>query len=484
MMISPWIAFLAWVPISVYFFRRYPVRVAVLANFIAGWAVLPSAAYTPTTALFPYWILGACLSSNHFFTKASVTGITCLLGILLVDRPCFSRFHLNFWDLPMVVWCTVPLLSAIANSQAFIPVLGIELYQVLAWGVPYLAGRLYFNDTESLGLAAKAFVLAGMAYVPICLVEFFTGPQLYAHLYGYQPYRWVGAQRYVGFRPVGLLEDGNQLGIWMATSTLIAIWCWRHRLANAIFGIPIAWISATLLVVTLLCQSGGSIVLLFCLLPFAFVRQSHLPRVLATLLLVGIVGSIGLRLANTISLRSLVEHNPAAYASARFLKQIKRGSFGWRLSRDEQHVTSALKKPLLGSGQWDWWKSGSSRPWSLWLLAFGMYGVVGLLALECLQLLPVARASWAPFGRGTLEGLDLRNALAAAILMSAIDNLLNGSMILPLLLVIGGLSAPGFALPAGATPTAQRLPRRNWMTRSRTPSHIRQFPAVEHLNAR
>jgi hypothetical protein len=406
--------------------------------------------------------------------------MTCLVGILLVDRPSFGRFQLNFWDLPMLVWCTVPLLSAIANSQAFLPALGSELYQTLAWGVPYLAGRLYFNDTESLGLAANALVLAGMAYVPLCLLEIFTGPQIYAHLYGYEPYRWIGAQRYVGFRPVGLLEDGNQLGIWMATSALIAIWLWRHRLVNAIFGIPIAWISATLLGVTLLCQSGGSIVLLFCLLPFAFVRRSYLPRVLAALLLVGIAGSIGLRLANTISLRSLVENNPAAYASARFLKEIKRGSFGWRLSQDERHVTSALNEPLLGSGQWNWWKASSSRPWSLWLLAFGMYGMVGLLALECLQLLPVARVLWAPFARGAIEGLELRNALAAAVLMSAIDNLLNGSMILPLLLVIGVLSAPSFSLAASVTPTAQRLTQRNWEPRGRAPSRIRQSSSVEH----
>ena len=55
-MISSWIAFLAWVPISLYFFRRYPVRIAVLINFIGGWAVLPSAAFSPTNAIFPYWI--------------------------------------------------------------------------------------------------------------------------------------------------------------------------------------------------------------------------------------------------------------------------------------------------------------------------------------------------------------------------------------------------------------------------------------------
>ena len=116
MMIPPWIAFLAWIPISGYFFRRYSIRVAVLINFFAGWALLPSASYTPTAAVFPYWILGASLPSNYFFTKASMTGMTCLIGILLFDRPSFSRFQLSFWDLPMLVWCTAPLLSATANS--------------------------------------------------------------------------------------------------------------------------------------------------------------------------------------------------------------------------------------------------------------------------------------------------------------------------------------------------------------------------------
>jgi hypothetical protein len=69
-----------------------------------------------------------------------------------------------------------------------------------------------------------------------------------------------------------------------------------------------------------------------------------------------------------------------------------------------------------------------------------MYGLIGLLALECLQLLPVARVVWFPLARSDIEAFNLRHALAAAILMSAIDNLLNGAMILPLLVVIGGMS--------------------------------------------
>jgi hypothetical protein len=456
MMIHPLLALAAWLPISLFCFRRYAVRIAILINFVAGWAVLPSAAFTTTDTPFPYWVLGTCLPSNHFFTKASVTGITCFIGVVLFDRESFSRFKLSFWDLPMLAWCILPLFSGLANEQAFSVMVRSELYQILAWGVPYFFGRVYFTDPVSLRMAAKAFVIAGMAYVPICLIEIFTGPQIYAHLYGYQPYRWIGAQRYIGFRPIGLLEDGNQLGIWMATSALIAIWLWRRRLAAAIFGVPIAWISGILLVVTLLCQSVGSIFLLLCLLPFVFIRQSYLPRAIAALFLLAILGFMGLRMANFISLRSLVEHNATAYSAAQFLKGIQRQSLGWRLSQDEKYIDTALRAPLLGSGAWDWWKGSGSRPWGLWLLALGMYGLAGLLALQCLQLLPVARILWSPLARGDTQGFDLRNALAAVILMSAIDNLLNGSMILPLVLVIGGLSTQSAAASAAAPKAPHR----------------------------
>ena len=439
-MISPELALFAWIPISLYFFRRYPIRKALLINFLGGWAVLPSAHYALSSDPFPYWIIGVSLPSNYFLTKATITAVAGLLGTLLYNRRFCRRFELSFWDLPMVIWCVVPLLTGVANPQNLGQGIRGAIYQSLAWGVPYFLGRLYFSDTDSLRLAAEAFVIAGLAYIPICLVEIFTGPQLYALIYGYQPYRWTGAARYLGFRPIGLLENGNQLGIWMATSALIAGWLWKRRAVDRILRIPIGWVAVILFTTTLLCQSAGSILLLVCFLPFVFVRQRYLPRALAVVLVIGILGFAGVRLANVVSLRTLVKRNASARATAHFLRKIKRGSLGWRLEQDERHVGVALRTPILGSGQWDWWQGGTARPWGLWLLAFGMYGMVGLLALQLLQLLPVARVVWFPLARSDIQAFNFRHALAAAILMSAIDNLLNSSMILPLLLVIGGVS--------------------------------------------
>ena len=80
------------------------------------------------------------------------------------------------------------------------------------------------------------------------------------------------------------------------------------------------------------------------------------------------------------------------------LTSIGRHSLAWRFARDEGHIVVALQKPLLGSGQWNWWQAGDSRPWSLWLLVFGMYGLVGLIAFGTILLLPVLRAVWPPEG--------------------------------------------------------------------------------------
>ena len=281
----------------------------------------------------------------------------------------------------------------------------------------------------------------GICYVPICLFEICAGPQLYAFLYGYQPYRWVGAARYMGFRPIGFLEDGNQLGIWMAAATLLAVFLSVHRLTGRILGMPIGWVAAGLAGVTLLCQSAGSILLLLFLLPLALLKRRSVLRAFVVVLVLGILSFALFRMTNLVSLRALEQRNGLAHSLSAALTSIGRHSLVWRFARDEGHIIVALQKPLLGSGQWNWWQNGDSRPWSLWLLVFGMYGLVGLIAFGTILLLPILRAVWPPAGGNAPNESSLRLALAALILMAAIDNLLNGAMILPYLLFMGGLAA-------------------------------------------
>jgi hypothetical protein len=437
---SPTIVLAVWIPAGIYLFHRYPARIAILANFFVGWGVLPGAHYIATTQDFPYWILGVCLPTDYLFTKAAVTGLAALVGIVLFRFADLKKFRAGLCDLPMAVWCCVPLLSAATHRSTFPEGFRGAAYQTICWGVPWVLGRIYFSDHDSLLLAARACVIAGICYVPICLVEICIGPQLYAFLYGYQPYRWVGAERYLGFRPIGLLEDGNQLGIWMAAATLIAVALYARRLAPRALGLPMGWAATLLAVTTLLCQSVGSVLLLLLLLPFVLLQRRSVLRRAVAVLAVAIVGFALFQMTDRVSLRAMAQHNGVLHSLATALADVGRQSLAWRISHEESQMTLALQKPLLGFGKWNWWQDGTVRPWSLWLLVFGMYGVIGLMAFGSILFLPVLRAAWPSGEVSDPAGSSLRLALVALILMVAIDNLLNGAMILPYLLLMGGLA--------------------------------------------
>jgi hypothetical protein len=452
MHLSPFAILIGWIPLGAYFFRRYPARIAILLNFFGGWAILPGASYRVTSDAFPYWILGVCLPTNYFLTKATATAIAALAGTLLFHRADLKRFRPGICDLPMAIWCSVPLLSAATHWSTFQENLFGGVYQTIAWGVPWLLGRVFFSDPDSLLLSARALVVAAFCYVPVCLVEICYGPQIYAFLYGYEPYRWVGAQRYLGYRPIGLMEDGNQLGIWMAAGTLIAISLSLRRQIKHILRLPLGWIAGGLAVTTLLCQSAGSIILLLFLLPLTLLKRRSVMRASVVMLILGILALVIFRMTNLVSLRELAKSNGAVRSIAAELASIGRQSLGWRLARDESHIAIALQRPLLGFGRWDWWQSSGSRPWSLWLLIFGMYGLVGLIAFGSILFMPVFRATWSTLNNNDGDESNLRLALVALILMIAFDSLLNGSMILPYLVIMGGMTSCDASLVTRASP--------------------------------
>lgn len=450
MSIIPLAVLIAWIPIGAWLFRRFPVRIAILINFFAAWGLLPGAPYTPSDSEFPYWVMGVCLPGIDFLTKATAAGLAALAGILIFQRAEVERFRPRPCDLPMAIWCLVPILSAILHWKTFSDGVSGACYQAIAWGVPWLLGRIYFTTPESLLLFAKACVAAGLCYVPICLLEFFTGPQLYALLYGYEPYRWVGAARYVGYRPIGFLEDGNQLGIWMAASSLIAISLALRKLTPRVLRVPIGWAAAALTCTTLLCQSAGSIVLLLLLLPLTLLQKRSVLRAVVAVMVFGVIAFAALRMSSRVNLRYLAQHNSVLHHISDALGDAGRHSLVWRLARDEGHMAVALKTPILGSGEWNWWRNGDTRPWSLWLLIFGMYGIVGLGAFTCILFLPVMRASWSPPEGVGPRAAQLRLALAGLILMAAFDDLLNSAMILPYVLAMGGMASRSMSRRATA----------------------------------
>ena len=439
MHIPPRVALSAWLPLSLLLFRRCPLRIAILINFLGGWALLPGADYTATKVAFPYSILPVCLPSTYIFTKATTLGLAAILGILLFHRERIRQLRTDASDLLILLWCIVPLCSTVINGLSVGSGLVCSAYFFLGWIVPYFSGRLFSRDQESLYLLAHAIAAAGLLYIPICILELFTGPQVYSHIYGYEPFQWIGARRYFGFRPIGFLEDGNQLGVWMATSALVAFSLWAHRSVGRILCIPAKWAALSLAGITLLCQSAGSILLFVLLLPLTMKSSRYLIRVTIATLLGGVVLFITLQLTHVVSWHEIAHSNPVAHAIANGLRNIGRESFAWRLRKDESQMGAALHKPLFGSGEWAWWRAGGVRPWDIWTLVFGMYGMFGVLTLGWILISPVIGTVWLPKRCAGSEEIPIAIALAGILVMTILDSAMNGAIILPYLLVAGAL---------------------------------------------
>ena len=147
----------SWVPVTLLLFWKLPPARAAAISLVGGWLFLPTARFADDVAgvEFPYWIMPACLPSEYWTTKARVIGVALLLGVMAFDPKAWSRFRPSFLDLPMLGWCLVPLASGLANGVSPVESMANMAYQALAWGVPYLAGRLYFSSPAGMVVLAR-----------------------------------------------------------------------------------------------------------------------------------------------------------------------------------------------------------------------------------------------------------------------------------------------------------------------------------------
>jgi hypothetical protein len=294
-------------------------------------------------------------------------------------------------------------------------------------------------------------VVAGVVYLPFCLFEVVQRPSIYALVYGPHPYQLEGMKRAVGYRPLVFQEHGNQLGMWMASAAVSAVWLWRARRLPAVGGVPAGAVAGGLVGLCLLCQSHTAIGMMAVGVAPALLLGRGIstgtaagPRLewKATAVVAAVV------LCTVLAVAAWAAVDPSARASVRgAFSSIGKTSFTWRLARSSEHLSRVAQRPVLGWGQADWSPSADhtfTNPVNLGLglLASGMYGVVGLASLTALLVAPVAAALRRLPPRTWLSRAGSAVALTAVlVLINVIDSLFNSVWIMPLTAGAGGLNA-------------------------------------------
>lgn len=414
-----------WIPLVLYLFTRFPAQQAVVISYVTGFLFLPQVVKYPIVQGIPA------------YDKVSATGYCILLATLLFDSSRFSSFKPGWLDLPMIIWCLCPIATQFSNGLSPIsPTTG----QIVTWGIPYFIGRIYLNDLAGLRQLAVGIFAGGVIYAPLCLLETRIAPTLHLKLYGFHARNdFSQTIRYGGYRPTVFLEHGLWVGVWMMAAALIGVWLWKTKVLKKLKNIPIGRLLIGLIIVFILVKSTGAYLYLLMGIVILFIAGWLRTSIPVVILVVALSSYLYLGASGTLYTIPQVQ---AFVASA---NDDRSGSLAFRLINEQVLSQKARQRMILG-----WGDSGGNRIYdeqgkdvsitdSLWIIVFGLQGVVGLISFTAVLCVPSLGFCYSRYPPSSWSNPKIAPvaALSMVLILYMLDSALN-AMVCPVFLVASG----------------------------------------------
>ncbi len=418
---------LGWPILMALLATMFPVRRVVLCSIIGGNLFLPQTALI--FAGFPN------------YTKPLAAGLGALIAALLVASPQLLSWRPKPIDFCFFAFLFTPAISSLLNGLGPHDALSTVVNRSLEWGVAYWVGRCLFQGEGAMRDLAVGIVVGGMVYAPLCIWESMMSPQLHVQVYGFRASSWIMALRFGGYRPTVFMAHGLAVGVWMASASVVAWVLWRSKAVTRLWGVPMMFVAAGLVVVTISLRSAGAALLMVGMIgAIEFVQFSRLRLALLSLLLLP-AGYIGIRVAGWEG-RELVDLAALAFGEDRA------GSLNMRLENDTIIVNRALERPVFGWGGWGRWRVRDefgnditiSDSW--WGILVGSTGVFGLVAAYGTFMGPMFLLIRQPSRKRIFEGSKgAAWAVGMAILIFVFDTLLNAMPNTVFMLAAGAMAS-------------------------------------------
>jgi hypothetical protein len=438
------IAYMTFLVLCVIPFFCFSIRTAILLTFFGGWLVLPVGHYPPVESpgVFTFWISGLALPADMLVSKAWIAATVAMAYALLFDFSKVREFRPNWIDLPVALWCLWPLIDGFIVGSSSPPVVSATLYVIGCWGMPWLLGRIWFCTTEGQVLLLKACAWAGLACFPFAVVEGSGFSTFYEALYGIHPFHDDGWVRYLGYRPIGLFEHGNQYGIWVCLSALSAVWlavAYKGESKSRLY-FPIA---IMLMLMAFAAQSVGAILLLCVGLVILLAWQMRLTVPLMIVCVCGLFLAGALHVSGIVPLEWIARDTEFGRTTVEAFRSLGRGSFLWRFSQDLKSLNVMQASFATGTTVWDWWRPSGTRPWGLWLLAIGQFGIIGFSLAYGALLTAAGAVMYQVRGAHIWDKAYATLPLALMVLLAMADSLLNAFLYFPAILAAGAIATRG-----------------------------------------
>ena len=256
--------------------------------------------------------------------------------------------------------------------------------------VPFFLGAALFSERDSLRDLMKTFVLGGLAYLPLVVLELKLSPQLHAWVYGYHQHSWLQVLRDGAYRPMVFMHHGLACALFMATTALLAFGLARAR--DKIRGFGVFPMAGALAIVLALSHSLGSLVFLVALVPMVLLLSPRMQLRVAVLLAALVMLYPMLRAYDLFPTKMLVNW-------ARSVSEDRAGSIAFRFFNEDQALKHAFERPFFGWGGFDRifvYNKQTGEDVSTfdgaWLITYCASGVLGFIARFGLLTYPVWRA--------------------------------------------------------------------------------------------
>jgi hypothetical protein len=367
-----------WIPAVFYFFNRFSPQKAVVVSFIVAWLFLPQASFV--------------LPGIPDYHKMSATCYGIVFATLANDFQRISQFRFRWIDIPIAVWCGVPFVTSMTNGLGAYDGLTAVLDQSVTWGVPYFLGRLYLGNLAGMKQLAIGILWGGLAYAPLCLLETRISPQLHRLVYGYHAFAdFSQSMRMGGFRPTVFMAHGLMVAGWMMAATLVAVWLWQAKVLNRVRNIQMKWVVIGLVITFIMLKSTGAYALLLVGVGAMFLAKRFRTGLLMFFMVGLIVFYLNTSASGALSVKTIDQITVAVQQVA---GEERAASLRFRLDNEQILSERARLQPLFGWGGW-----GRNRVFdeegkdisvtdSLWIIAFGIHGYVGLISLFSTMLVP------------------------------------------------------------------------------------------------
>ncbi len=406
-------AMIGWFPFCIGLFAVFGPLRAVALGLIIGLFALPNATYE--------------FSGIPDYDKTLAIGFGVAVAAMVMDSKRFATLRFSWIDLPVVLFCVAPFLSAIKTGYGTWWGLSESFSVFIQWGVPWWLGRLYVSSPAAMRYFAIVLVGAALVYLPFCLFEIRMSPRLHEIVYGIRLRSFKHAARSFGWRPNVFMVHGLKAAMVLSMAALTAYWLWASRAVRQIAGIPIGIAALSLALLTAATQSANALLML--LVGGAVLFAASTARWRFPLLVLALVPPvyIGLRWGVEWRGEELVELAKAVFGERRSL------SLDYRLENEAFLAERSKLRPWLGysaiadltGGNVDE-SQGKVVTDSMWLILVATFGLLGLAgAFGVLLLAPFLQWKRCPVAAWRHPMFAPMATFSVIVTLHAIDCLLN-----------------------------------------------------------